>query len=122
MTNSTSRLYLVLVVGILSCLLGLTARRLASQVRFGLEFRGGYEIYYVAETVKGKTYVTTEDMVATAHILPQRADSICMAEHEIHIDGESHMRIKLAGLTSADESRLLRGSAQGLLTVLTEKY
>ena len=79
MTNSTSRLYLVLVVGILSCLLGLTARRLASQVRFGLEFRGGYEIYYVAEPIEGKTYVTTEDMVATAHILRQRADSIGMA-------------------------------------------
>ncbi len=122
MTNSTSRLYLVLVVGILSCLLGLTARRLASQVRFGLEFRGGYEIYYVAEPVEGKTYVTTEDMVATAHILRQRADSIGMAEPEIHIEGENHIRVKLAGLTSADESRSLLGSAQGLPTVLTEKY
>ena len=121
MTNS-SRLYLVLVVGILSCLIGLTARRLASQVRFGLEFRGGYEIYYVVSPAVGKTHVTAEDMVATANILRQRADSIGMAEPEIHIEGENHIRIKLAGLTSADESRSLLGSAKGLPTVLTEKY
>src|SRR5437899_11518088 len=100
MTNSTSRLYLVLVVGILSCLLGLTARRLASQLRFGLEFRGGYEIYYVAEPVEGKTYVTTEDMVATAHILPHPADSIGMAEAEIHIEGANAIWVTLTGPTT----------------------
>ena len=122
MTNSPSRLYLVLMVGILSCLIGLTARRLASQVRFGLEFRGGYEIYYVVSPATGKTHVTTEDMVATANILRQRADSIGMAEPEIHIEGENHIRVKLAGLTSADESRSLLGSAKGLPTILTEKY
>src|SRR6266850_7470359 len=122
MTNSTSRLYLVLVVGILSCLIGLTARRLASQVRFGLEFRGGYEIYYVASPTAGKTRVTMGDMVTTANILRQRADSIGMAEPEIHVEGENHIRVKLVGHTSADEARSLLGSATGLPTVLNEKY
>lgn len=57
MTNSLSRWYLVLALGILSCLIGLSAQRLASQVRFGLEFRGGYEIYYVASPAAGKIHV-----------------------------------------------------------------
>jgi len=122
MTVSLSRWYLVLALGILSCLMGLTAQRLASQVRFGLEFRGGYEIYYVASPTAGKTQVSADDMLATAKILRQRADSIGMAEPEIHIEGDNHIRVKLAGLTSAGESRSLLGSAQGLPTVLTEKY
>lgn len=121
MTNSPSRMYLVLVLGILSCLMGLSAQRLASQVRFGLEFRGGYEIYYVAAPAAGKIRVSAEDMLATAKILRQRTESIGMAEPEIHIEGENHIRVKLAGLTSAGESRSLLGSAQGLPTVLTEK-
>ncbi|HEX9453848.1 MAG TPA: MMPL family transporter, partial [Candidatus Binatia bacterium] len=122
MTNSPSRWYLLLALGIISGLIGLTAQRLASQVRFGLEFRGGYEIYYVASPALGKTQVSAEDMLATAKILRQRADSIGMAEPEIHIEGQNHLRVKLAGLTSAGESRSLLGSAQGLSTVLTEKY
>jgi preprotein translocase SecF subunit len=122
MTHSLSRWYLVLVLGILSCLIALSAQRLASQVRFGLEFRGGYEIYYAASPAVGKTHVSADDMLATAKILRQRADSIGMAEPEIHIEGENHIRVKLAGLTSAGESRSLLGSAQGLPTVLTEKY
>ncbi|MGH7875417.1 MAG: hypothetical protein ACREQO_24755 [Candidatus Binatia bacterium] len=122
MMNSLSRWYLVLALGVLSCLMGLSAQRLASQVRFGLEFRGGYEIYYLASPAAGKIRVSSEDMPATAKILRQRADSIGMAEPEIHIEGANHIRIKLAGLTSAGESRSLLGSAQGLPTILTEKY
>ena len=122
MSTSRSRLYLAFVVGVLSCLMGLSARRLASQVRFGLEFRGGYEIYYVVSPAEGKAHVSAEDMLTTANILRQRADSIGMAEPEVHIEGENHIRVKLAGLTSADESRSLLGSSQGLPTVLTEKY
>lgn len=76
--NLRSRLYLALVVGILSCLMILSARHLASRVRFGLEFRGGYEIYYVVSPAEGKPHVSAEDMVATASILRQQADRIGM--------------------------------------------
>jgi len=109
-------------MGFLSCLMSLSAQRLASHVRFGLEFRGGYEIYYVVSSVDRKNHVSTEEMLATVNILRQRADSIGMAEPEIHIEGENHIRLKLAGLTSADESRSILGNAQGLPVVLTEKY
>ena len=116
------RWYLILTLAILSCLMGFTAQRLASQVRFGLEFRGGYEIYYVVSPLAGQTRLSAQDMLATAKILRQRADSIGMAEPEIHIEGVNHIRFKLAGLTSANESRSLLNSPIGLPTVLTEKY
>ncbi len=122
MSTSQSRLYLTLVIGVLSCLMGLSTRRLASQVRFGLEFRGGYEIYYAVSPAEGKAQVSAEDLLTTAHILRQRADSIGMAEPDIHIEGENHIRVKLAGLTSAEESRSLLGNVTGLPTILTEKY
>src|SRR5260370_9378339 len=122
MIDSRSKWYLVLVIGFLSCLMILRAPRLASHVRFGLEFRGGYEIYYVASAGDRKNHVSTEEMLATVDILRQRADSIGTAEPEIHIEGENHIRLKLAGLTSADESRSILGNAQGLPVVLTEKY
>jgi preprotein translocase SecF subunit len=112
----------VLLIAGLVVLMGLTGRRLASNVRFGLEFRGGYEIYYVVSPGEGKSRLTSEDLLATTDILGRRADSIGMAEPEIHIEGENHIRVKLAGLTSADESRSLLGSSEGLPVVLTEKY
>jgi len=59
-----------------------------------LEFRGGYEIYYVASPAAGKTQVSAEDMLATAKILRQRADSIGMAGPEIHIEGDNQIRVK----------------------------
>ncbi len=122
MTPSQARWSFAVVVGVLSFLICLSARQLASQVRFGLEFRGGYEIYYVASPVEGKAQVSAADMLVTANILRQRADSIGMAEPEIHVEGENHIRVKLAGLTSADESRSLLGNTHGLPIVLTEKY
>ena len=122
MITSRSRWYLALVMGVLSCLMILSAQRLASHVRFGLEFRGGYEIYYVASPGNRNNHVSAEEMLATVNILRQRADSIGMAEPEIHIEGENHIRLKLAGLTSADESRSILGNAQGLPVILTEKY
>ena len=122
MSTSQPRLYLTLVIGVLSCLMGLSTRRLASQVRFGLEFRGGYEIYYAVSPAEGKAQVSAEDLLTTAHILRQRADSIGMDEPDIHIEGENHIRVKLAGLTSAEESRSLLGNVTGLPTILTEKY
>jgi protein-export membrane protein SecD len=45
-----------------------------------------------------------------------------MSEPDIRLEGEDHIRVKLAGLTSADESRSLLGDTHGLPTVLTEKY
>ncbi len=113
---------LIVVVVALAALIGFTGPKLASSIRFGLEFRGGYEIYYVVSPAAGKSALTAAEVIATADVLRKRADAIGMAEPDIHVEGENHIRVKLAGLTSADESRSLLGSPVGLPAVLTEKY
>jgi len=76
MANLRSRLYLALVVGVLSCLMILSARHLASRVRFGLEFRGDYEIYYVVSPAEGKAHVSAQDLLATTSILVRNYSSL----------------------------------------------
>lgn len=117
-----SRFSLILVLGLLAALIGLSLKPLAEHVRFGLEFRGGYEIYYVLEPLAGTTSISQQDRQATIDILRKRADGIGMSEPEIQLEGANHIRLKLAGLTSADESRSQLGNPDGLPLKLTEKY
>ncbi|SDI18836.1 protein translocase subunit SecF [Pseudomonas panipatensis] len=122
MTLNRQRASFLLLAGLLACLIGLSFAPLAAKVRFGLEFRGGYEIYYVVAPLAGKQALSQQDLIATVDVLRKRADSIGMSEPDIRIEGSNHIRVKLAGLTSADESRSLLGAAQGLPTKLSEKY
>ena len=122
MSLNTRRLGFIVVAGLLACLLASTFLPLAAKVRFGLEFRGGYEIYYVVNPAPGKTELSQQDVLQTVKILQKRADSIGISEPDIRLEGANHIRVKLAGLTSAEESRSLLGDAQGLPTQLTEKY
>ncbi|MCP1445460.1 preprotein translocase SecF subunit [Pseudomonas sp. GGS8] len=122
MSLSSRRLSFILLTGFLACLVAATFSSLATHVRFGLEFRGGYEIYYVVNPAPGKTLLAKDDLLQTVAILSKRADSIGITEPDIRVEGANHIRVKLAGLTSAEESRSLLGSSQGLPTQLTEKY
>jgi preprotein translocase SecF subunit len=122
MSLSSRRLSFILLTGLLACLVAATFSSLATHVRFGLEFRGGYEIYYVVNPAPGKTQLAKDDLLQTVAILSKRADSIGITEPDIRVEGANHIRVKLAGLTSAEESRSLLGSSQGLPTQLTEKY
>ncbi|GLK90780.1 protein translocase subunit SecF [Pseudomonas turukhanskensis] len=122
MSITKRRISFILVAGLLACLVASTFLPLAAKVRFGLEFRGGYEIYYVLSPAQGKTELSQNDVLQTVNILQKRADSIGISEPDIRLEGANHIRVKLAGLTSAEESRSLLGSSQGLPTQLTEKY
>lgn len=121
-SQQRSRISLLVLFAVLACLIGLTLKPLASQVRFGLEFRGGYEIYYVIDPLPGHSTISDQERLETIDILRQRADSIGMSEPEIQLEGANHIRLKLAGLTSADESRSNLGNPAGLPVKLTEKY
>lgn len=122
MQSNRALLAFVLVTCAFVAAIALTSKTLVSGLRFGLEFRGGYEIYYVVSPANGAAIVSPDDMIKTVEVLQRRADTIGMAEPEIHIEGDSHIRVKLAGLTSADESRSTLGNPVGLPTKLTEKY
>lgn len=122
MSQGRSRAIFLGLLALIAIAVSATGPKLAAHMRFGIEFRGGYEIYYVVSPAEGKTALTQADVLATADVLRKRADSIGMAEPDVRVEGENHIRIKLAGLTSADESRSLLGNSKGLPTILTEKY
>ena len=122
MPRNRSLVYFILIASVLVCSMAFTTRDLVSKIRFGLEFRGGYEIYYTVSPRDDKAQVTPEDLLATANILRKRADSIGMAEPEIHLEGKNHIRLKMAGMTSSKEDRSGLGNPLGLPTILTEKY
>lgn len=117
-----SRLLFTLVMTVLVALVGLTFTSVVQQVRMGLEFRGGYEIYYVVDPQAGHRPLIQQDLQDTVDTLRKRADSLGMPEPEIKIEGQNHIRLRLAGLTSAEESRSSLSDPQGLPTQLTEKY
>lgn len=122
MTLTRPQASFLLLAVLLAGLIGLSLAPLAAKVRFGLEFRGGYEIYYVVAPAPGKATVSQQDLLATVDVLRKRADSIGMSEPDIRLEGSNHIRVKLAGLTSANEARSMLAANQGLPTQLTEKY
>ena len=94
---------LVIFTLTLAGLLGLiifTAPFLIKNTKFGLEFKGGYEIQYVADAYRSDKPVTTETLLETIQALRKRADAIGMAEPEINIEGKDRIRLKIAGLTN----------------------
>lgn len=94
--------FLIVFTCSIACCMAITTPRLVQATRFGIEFRGGYEIYYVADPQTGEAQVTPDALLKTAILLRQRADGIGMAEPEITIEGKNHIRMKIAGLSSVD--------------------
>ena len=109
------------VVGLVA-MMAATWPCLVKHTKFGLEFRGGYEIQYLAEPLRPGGTVTRDELLGATRLLRQRADSIGMAEPEIALEGNNRIRLKIAGLTNADQARSLLGAAAGMPVRLTEKY
>lgn len=110
------------VVALVIAIMAITAPGLAKDLRFGLEFRGGYEIYYAVSAKSGSEPVTPEVLLATADVLRQRCDGIGMSEPEIHLEGENHIRLKIAGLTNAQQMRSTLSQQEGLPAIIEERY
>jgi preprotein translocase SecF subunit len=122
MSKTRNIMVFFLTMSILSSMIALTGQGLIQHIRFGLELRGGYEIYYTVSPKAGHAAVSQEDLRMTADILRKRVDKIGMAEPEIHLEGTNHIRLKMAGTTSSEESRSSLRDPEGLPTALTEKY
>ncbi len=92
-------LFIILVVGI--CFL---FKPLFSNLKFGLDLQGGFEILYKAESIDGSK-MTHEKIVATYKTLQKRIDSLGVSEPEITVEGNDKIRVKLAGVKDPDEAR-----------------
>ena len=93
-----------IVLVLLTVLICFSFIPLFSNLKFGLDLQGGFEILYKAESIDGSK-MTNEKLTATYKTLSKRIDSLGVSEHEITIEGSDKIRVKLAGVKDPDEAR-----------------
>lgn len=78
---------------------------LIDKINFGLDLQGGFEVLYEVSPLQ-ETEELTEDMLySTYKSILKRIDILGVSEPEITIEGENHIRVKLAGITNVDDAR-----------------
>lgn len=86
---------------------------LLSNVRLGLDLKGGFEILYVAEPIDAGKEVTRDSLIQTAQSLEKRANKSGVAEPDVTTEGTNRIRVKLAGVENQEQVRaLLRKPAE----------
>jgi len=110
------------IVLILLAAVIVTSPYLVSHTRIGLEFRGGYEILYSAESPVAGQAVDAQALLEAAKVLESRANSLGVAEPEVTIEGGDQIRVKLAGVSSNEQVRAIMNKPGAMPLKLAEKY
>ena len=77
---------------------------LFTNLNFGLDLQGGFEVLYKVESIDGSK-MNKEKLTATYKTLSKRIDSLGVSEPEIILEGNDKIRVKLAGVKDADQAR-----------------
>ena len=80
---------------------------------YGLDLQGGFEILYQVESLDGKK-LDNDMLYSTYKAIGKRIDILGVSEPEISIEGNDRIRIKLAGITNADDARKMIASTATL--------
>ena len=78
---------------------------LIDNINFGLDLQGGFEVLYEVSPLKEDEELTEEMLYSTYKSILKRIDILGVSEPEITIEGENHIRVKLAGITNVDDAR-----------------
>ena len=78
---------------------------LLNKINFGLDLQGGFEVLYEVEPIKEEEKLTQDMLYSTYQAILKRIDVLGVSEPEITIEGDSRIRIKLAGIKNAEEAR-----------------
>lgn len=95
----------ILVVLVTLGIAGYTTPSLVSNIKLGLDLKGGFEILYVAEPIEAGKQVTQDALKETARSLEKRADSLGVAEPEVTTEGTNRIRVRLADVKNEEEVR-----------------
>lgn len=76
-----------------------------NKINFGLDLQGGFEVLYEVSPLKTDEKLTEDMLYSTYKSILKRIDILGVSEPEITIEGENHIRVKLAGIKNADEAR-----------------
>lgn len=82
-----------------------TSPHLVSNIKLGLDLKGGFEILYVAEPIEPGQQVTKESLLETARSIEQRANAQKVSEPEVTTEGNDRIRVRLAGIENEAEVR-----------------
>jgi len=78
---------------------------LINKINFGLDLQGGFEVLYEVSPLKEDEKLTEDMLYSTYKSILKRIDILGVSEPEITIEGENHIRVKLAGITNVDDAR-----------------
>ncbi len=76
-----------------------------NKINFGLDLQGGFEVLYEVEPLDSAEELTSDMLYSTYKAILKRIDVLGVSEPEITIEGDNRIRIKLAGITNANDAR-----------------
>ena len=93
---------IVLIIAFICCYF---INPLINKIKFGLDLQGGFEVLYEVEPLDENDELTSDMLYSTYKAILRRIDVLGVSEPEITIEGDNRIRIKLAGITNAEEAR-----------------
>ena len=93
---------IVIAISILCCYF---IKPLIDKINFGLDLQGGFEVLYEVEPLNEEDELTGDMLYSTYKSILKRIDVLGVSEPEITIEGDNRIRIKLAGITNANDAR-----------------
>lgn len=91
------------IITISVCLFGI--KPLFESLNYGLDLQGGFEVLYQIDPIEKDKTIDSDMVYNTYKAILKRIDILGVSEPEITIEGENHIRIRLAGITNAEEAR-----------------
>lgn len=95
----------LLIVSIIAIACAYFIKPLINQINFGLDLQGGFEVLYEVTPLNNEDKLTEDMLYSTYKSILKRIDILGVSEPEITIEGENHIRVKLAGITNVDDAR-----------------
>ncbi len=123
--GTTKGLYaaaLVVLIASIAALVGLTTNSVRSNLKYGVEFKGGYELRYKVGPKPGHRAATELQVQNVARTLQARANSQGVAEPQVQLLGRREIDVKLAGAFNRGKARVAIGKSSNLPVHLQEEY
>ena len=98
---------------IMVAIFGFLFEPLFSNLNFGLDLQGGFEVLYQVKGIDGSK-ATTEEVNGTYKVIQKRIDGLGVSEPEITVEGDDKIRVGLAGVTDPETARNTLGRVASL--------
>ncbi|QOY36317.1 protein translocase subunit SecD [Anaerobacillus isosaccharinicus] len=102
-----------LIVALLAGLVVSTVMDVAKEIKLGLDLQGGFEVLYEVHPAHEGDVIDDDVLKSTVTALNQRINVIGVSEPNVSIEGDSRIRVQLAGVEDQQTAReLLSTEAQ----------